>query len=206
MTKIWTPRNWLENIGIGGLAALLGCGGFGLWFWAGRNYRLVLRDEMTFLDTPTLFVVGGLLFSVVALWLLKRLALRQNRKVGWYWVEGGKSHHRGGPLRWEDVLFGIVPGVTLGTIGAGLWLNCELDSSPQRTYFPKIVEMVVSRSSGSRNTGTSYYLRLTDWKKPGSHIFKTVKSEIYLSHRVGDTLAITTKKGLLGYEWIVRVK
>ena len=190
----------LEKIGVGGLTALIGIGGFAWWFFAARRFRLVLRDEYSFLETPTIFVISGLMLSLLTLWLLKRWAQKQNRDIGWYWAHGGNPVSRGGPLRWEDVIFGVVPGVTLATIGAGLLLNCALDFTTPTTFTTTLLKNHLhARNKG----GTSFIWVLKDWKPTAHEIDFFVNREVYESCEEGAPIVVTTKKGLLGYEWLV---
>lgn len=192
-----------EKIGIGGLTAFIGFGGFALWFYAGRNYRLVLRDELAFLETPTLFIVAGFIASLVAMALIKKLAHYQKRDVGWYWTKGGRSNARGGPLRWEDVIFGVMPGVFLATVGLGKIANCALDFTSSKTYTTTLLKNHIHhRNKG----GNSFIWVLKDWKNTRHHIDFFVNREVYKSCEEGDLVTMTTKQGLLGYEWMVGFK
>lgn len=200
MSNIFKLSRVLEKIGLGGLTALIGFGGFAFWFHAGRNYRLVLRDEHSFLETPTIFIVAGFGLSLFAMALLKKLARLQKRDVGWYWTKGGKSLSRGGPLRWEDVLFGVVPGVVLATIGAGKFVNCALDGSRAKTDTTTLLKNYVhTRNKG----GASFIWVLKDWKNTPHEIDFFVSREEYESCEEGAPIVVTTKNGSLGYEWLI---
>ena len=195
----------LAKIGIGGLACLVGFGGFAIWFFARRKHRLIFRDEAVWLGAPTVFVVAGLVLSIFVFLFLRSLARAQNRRIGWK-LKGQSSGLRRDVLGWEEVLYAVVSGTLLGTIGLGLRINCDLDLSSPQTYHPTILKLRTTGGGGSRGGQVYYHFKLEDWRKPGGTVEPTLNRALYLKHKDGDVLEITTKKGLLGYEWVVAAR
>jgi hypothetical protein len=162
------------------------------------RYRLVLRDELLFLNLPAPIIAGSVMLGALSLWIFKELASKHGLTIGWGLREG---RTRGGPLQWEDVLFcSIIGGLTLG-VGLSLFLNCAGDTGPMRTYRTTVLEK-------KHRTGKGGYYRfvLTDWKRPDSQITLFVTCDLYDSLHVGQSVPIRTKAGGLGYEWIVEMR
>ena len=201
MTNTFGPRLG-ERIGVGGIAAILGLGGFALWIFALRRFPLVPRPDEQFIGTPPRFFYIGLFFSALTWFLLRRLAASQNREIKWGWKVAGPSSLRGsGPLRWENVLFSAVPGAMLGIIGLAFSINGGLDSSSPQSHVVKIEWM--GRHVPNRGSA-SHYVRVADWRQKSPAIQMTVSREMFEKRETGDTLVITTGRGFLGHEWIVR--
>ena len=193
-----TKRSLLDKIGIGGLSLLIALAGVAIHLEAVRNFRLVLRDEPQIAGAPTVFVVAGMLFSLLILLWFWLLTLLQNRRIGWG-IGAGQTR---GTLGWEQVIVGAVIGGLFGTIGSAFFLNGFFDHSPEQTQRCVVKQLIVKESDkGVR----SHYLIVTDWKAPHKTVQLFVGGKNFDCYRVGKHLNIKTKRGWLGYEWITKL-
>lgn len=75
--------------------------------------------------------------------------------------------------------------------------NIEWDASPPQRIETPIQDKSISRS---RRGGTSYYVHVRDWAKPGARSIK-VSSAFYDSVRRGDLLLVEQHEGRFGARW-----
>ncbi len=88
----------------------------------------------------------------------------------------------------------------LGTAGYVIYFNGALDKSDPVVHEARVVHKYYSRSKNSY----SYYAQLESWRENRDVEKIKVSKKFYNNLTPGDsTMTITTKKGELGFEWIV---
>jgi hypothetical protein len=93
----------------------------------------------------------------------------------------------------------VLSGIPLSGAGARMFFNGYLDISEPATYTVETVSKYVSRSDDS----TSYHLLLSSWRSAGDTEKLSVSSSEFDSVVPGQTrVAVTTKAGRYGYEWV----
>ena len=89
-----------------------------------------------------------------------------------------------------------------GTAWAQLrYLNMEFDRTAAVDYEVQTRERRISVSSG----GTSHYIEIDDWLKPGQTVEIYVTESLYEQVRAGAPLYIRQRAGRLGYRWVERM-
>lgn len=94
-------------------------------------------------------------------------------------------------------------GFPLAGAGVEMWLNGALDAAPPMQHAALAVEKYVSKSDDS----LSYYVIVKSWR-PGRETEKLgVDWPFYTKvEEGGSTLAVTTKPGRFGFEWLVSLE
>lgn len=151
-----------------------------------------------------LLIYGILTYRLLSAFMpvLKLLAL--SLPVYWlYWhllarlLGGRAASHR--PMLFNG-LMGLV-GIALGGVGLGITLNGALDDSPVAVHRA----LVAGKHSVSNKNGYSYFLELESWREGRDREEVRVNRNLYERAGVGhDRLAVETRAGALGFEWVVR--
>lgn len=116
----------------------------------------------------------------------------------WKWRQTGFPRYGTATLR--SWLFLTLLLCWLGFFFSWRFLNCWLDSSQPKLQKVELLEKWVSSGKG-----TKYYFRTTDWKDPHATMEFWVRFSPYETHKVGDIISLTVKKGFLGQEWLQAV-
>ena len=82
----------------------------------------------------------------------------------------------------------------------GLIINGTFDSSTPIIHDTVVLDKDVKRSL---KYGDQYYIYFTDWTDLNATVQFLMTESAYNSMEVGDEIQVETKKGYLGYEWIV---
>ena len=94
---------------------------------------------------------------------------------------------------------GLASAILLGQ-GSMLWLNGHMDTSPPQTHQVLVVHKKITRSKNSR----TYHVYCSSWRSPGSQEHLEVPRDFYMYARPRtDSLELVTRRGHLGFEWMV---
>ena len=83
---------------------------------------------------------------------------------------------------------------------SALIINGSFDVTPSKTH---IVRVMGGEETRSLRDITTYHIFVEDWQKSGSNLKISVERSGYEKIDIGDSIKIVTKKGFLGYEWII---
>ncbi|KJR43455.1 hypothetical protein MCHI_000647 [Candidatus Magnetoovum chiemensis] len=86
-------------------------------------------------------------------------------------------------------------------IGYFIFTNGYFDKSKAETH-----EVIVKDKTITRGKNSAYYLHFMRWDIEGSFKRISVSNDFYSSVNIGEMVAITTKNGYRGYEWIVKIE
>jgi len=82
----------------------------------------------------------------------------------------------------------------------GLIVNGSFDKTFPENYTVRVTGKDIKHP---KIDYTNYYIYLEDWSDSGNNIQIRVNNSGYEAVKVGDSIQVVTKKGFLGYEWIV---
>jgi uncharacterized protein (UPF0248 family) len=83
----------------------------------------------------------------------------------------------------------------------GLIVNGAFDNTESETYIVRVTDKQIHHPKLSY---TDYYIYIEDWSDAESKIQIRVDGlSRYETVKIGDSIQVVTKKGFLGYEWIV---
>ena len=156
-----------------------------LMYWA-EPYPVVWRYSM-FLNTPNslLFVSLVAFVGVVA-----PLSGWISRRTG---MPGDFGHS-------FAVYFMFCLPVLLGFTQLGLIINGAFDTSTPQVYQTAVLSNRISKSTKG---GTHWHLNVRDWRDSSDTIQFTVSRHQFETTAIGSSMSVVTKKGFLGYEWVV---
>lgn len=89
----------------------------------------------------------------------------------------------------------------IGIMGLFVFANGYLDQSQISYNTSKIIDKTERISENS----SRFYLKVTYWQAGRAAIQIKIPRNIYDNYNIGDIIAINTKKGHLGHEWIVEL-
>lgn len=91
--------------------------------------------------------------------------------------------------------------VSIASLSSTVIINSSLDfSRPEER-----IAYISDRRSGSDRNKFYYYLYLLDWRFRGDKVRVDVRGPIYESCIAKNRIRLTTKKGVLNREWIVKI-
>ena len=153
--------------------------------WRAEKFPLAARSHMPG-GVPVALLLGSLAVAVpVAMLPLRCPHLLRSDVFG---------------LRVFMCLFLLASPLALLLMQAGLLANGALSTGGPRTFQTTVMERNRIASKGS----VSYFLVLDDWLVPGSTVRVRVLPEHFASAPLGMRASIATRRGFLGWEWIVR--
>lgn len=113
------------------------------------------------------------------------------------WIKGRAASH------WDliFVLFLSVLAFHASVFGFGMFANGMFDISEPTSHIVKVVDKY---SKSSSRGGTKYHIVVKSWRGRLSEEFKVNRSEYKGASPGISKMKITTKPGLLGFEWILK--
>ena len=156
--------------------------------WADK-YSIVWRYSM-FMNTPnTMLAVSTILTACTVAPIYK-------------WLNKQIKPPRESNTNYGVYLFVFLIGfpILMCTTQLGIIINGVFDDSETQTFRTVIIS---KRETHAARGGKQYYIRVEDWHDPHHTVQVMASKSNYGIIEIGDTLDIRTKRGFLGYEWMV---
>ena len=168
-----------------------------------RSYQLLLHNAPQVLGAPTKWVVAGIATSIIALGVFTILASSIDFNLQWDTPALFQFRRYGQLYTWFDVIIAVSASATLATIGAFFFANGYFDQSLPQAHWSSVVDKSISHSSRG---GDSYYLQVSDWLPNEPPMQVQVNAASYNSHQIGQPIALSTKSGFLGAQWLLQMQ